>query len=87
MSTDPTQDERNRVVKHLKSGGEIYIVEDKPYPYPHKTILVLDNERQEISYNVFATLLAKGALKAKGSSFLDGRYVEVFIGNGANDDH
>ncbi len=86
MSADPTQNEKNRIVELLKSGGKIYVVEDKPYPYPHMTILVLGNERQEISFNAFAALLAQGALKAKGSSFLDGRYAEVFICNMANDE-
>jgi hypothetical protein len=85
LSTDPTQDEKNRVLEHLRSGGEIYVVEDKPYPYPHKTILVLGKERKDISYNAFATLLAQGALQAKGATFLDGRYAEIFICNGANE--
>ncbi len=86
MSVDPSQEEKNRIVEHLTSGGKIYVVEDKPYPYPHRTILVLGNERQEISYNTFAVLLAQGVLKAKGSTFLDGRYAEVFICSSTNDE-
>ncbi len=85
MSTDPSFDEKHRVVEYLKSGGEIYLVEDKPYPYPHKAILMLGDERQEISFNAFASLITRGALKKKGTAFLDGRYAEVFIGNGAID--
>ena len=86
MSTDPTFDEKSRVVEYLKSGWEICLIEDKPYPYPHKTILILGQERQEISYNAFSALIAQGALKAKGTTFIDGRYAEVFICNGANDE-
>ncbi len=86
MSSNPTQEEKNRVIELLNSGGKIYLVEDKPYPYPHRTILVLGNERQEISYNTFAMLLTQGALKAKGSTFLDGKSAEMFICSRANDE-
>ncbi len=71
---------------YLKSGWEIYLIEDKPYPAPHKTILILGKERQEISYNTFASLVGRGVLKPKGSTFLDGKYAEVFIGNGEIDE-
>ncbi len=85
MLTDPFAQEKRKVIDHLKSGWEIYLIEDKPYPAPHKAVLILGNERQEISYNAFASLAGQGALKPKGSTFLDGRYAEVFIGNGEID--
>ncbi len=77
--------EKRKVIEHLKSGWEIYLIEDRPYPAPHKAVLILGDERQEISFNTFASLAAQGNLRQKGTTFIDGKYAEVFIGDGEMD--
>ncbi len=80
MPTVPFYQEKRKVIEDLKSGWEIYLIEDRPYPAPHKAVLILGNERQEISFNTFASLAAQGTLKQKGSTFIDGKHADVFIG-------
>ncbi len=82
MPSVPSFQEKHTVIEHLKSGWEIYLIEDRPYPAPHKAVLIFGNERKEISFNMFVSLAAQGTLRQKGSTFIDGKYAEVFISNG-----
>jgi hypothetical protein len=85
LNTDPISREKFRAIMRLRLGWEIYLIEDKPYPFPHKTILIHKEERLEMSYNAFASLLARGVIKLKGSTFIDGKPAEVFHCNGTSD--
>jgi hypothetical protein len=83
LNTDPFSREKFSAILRLRLGWEIYLIEDKPYPVPHKTIMIHGKERQDISYNAFASLLSRGVIKPKGTTFIDGKRAEVF---NCNDD-
>jgi hypothetical protein len=78
LNTDPISQEKIQAIELLKAGWEIYLIEEKPYPVPHRAILIHGNERQDISYNCFASLLARGVIKLNGPTFIDGKPAEVF---------
>lgn len=78
MGIDPSSVEMQQAIDWLNAGWEVYLIEDKPYPAPHQVVLILDSERQVISYNTFAILLSSGLLQQKGSSFIDGKPAEVY---------
>jgi hypothetical protein len=63
--------EVREAIARLQHGGRLFFVEEKPYPAPHKIVIVLEDERYSVSYNDFAFLVSRQVIQSIGSTVFD----------------
>ncbi len=71
--------EVQEAIERLQRGGRLFLVEDKPYPAPHKIVIVLEQERYPVSYNDFAFLVSRQIIQSIGSTSFDTFPAEEYV--------
>ncbi len=79
MNSDLGSAEVQGAIGRLRAGGRLFLVEEKPYPNPHRVIIVLYNERYPITYNDFVSLVTKHIIQLIGPAVFDTYPAEEYI--------
>ena len=66
-------------INRLNAGGRLYVIEERPYPYPHTVVVVLDKERYSISFNDFAFMSMQNIIQPTGSTIFEGFPAEEYV--------
>jgi hypothetical protein len=76
MDANNVLSELERAMSLLQSGWRIYVIEDKPYPVPHRVVLVKDYRQEEIGYNTFVSLVTQQRIRQIGQTSISGMPAE-----------
>ena len=74
VSNQPT--ELDKALALIEAGWRIYVIEDRPYPVPHRVVLVKDYRQEEIPYNNFVALVAQQRIRQVGHTSISGQPAE-----------
>lgn len=78
MPLNRNQSEVQGAIDRLRAGGRLLVIEEKPYPSPHKVVVVLGGEQYAISYNDFAFLTIHNIIRYTGATVFAGYPAEEY---------
>jgi hypothetical protein len=78
MNPDSTIPELEQALALLQAGWRVLVVEDRPYPSPHKVLFEKDGIQHETSYNIFVMLAAERKIRSSGSTWWEGHSAEIY---------
>ncbi len=78
MNTRPIAVEKQNIISHLRSGWKLYLIEDRPYPFPHTVMIMRDKESILVSYLAFVSLSQSGQLTPAEKTTIEGKPAQAF---------
>ncbi len=82
MNTRPIAVEKQNIINHLKTGGRLYLIEDRPYPAPHMVMVIHDKESILVSYSAFVSLNASEQLIPTEKTTIEGKPAQAYTYKG-----
>ncbi len=82
MNTRPIAVEKQNIINYLRSGGRLYLIEDRPDPAPHMVMVIRGKESILVSYSAFVSLNASEQLIPAEKTTINGKPAQAYTYKG-----